>query len=213
MKKVIIYVEGISDKLAMESLFKDQISLKQQNGTDIRFFESPKGNRKANILLKVPVKAANILAVNPSDFVVALPDLYPINCGFLHSSIEEIRAGMQDAFLKTLKRKKVKNPAEYQAHFKIFCFKHDMEVLLLASSEKLKQYFSSKILPVKWKTPVEEQNKNHPPKRIIEKTFEYFHKKYGVEDAARILKNGDSNRIAAQCPECFKPLVEFLENV
>jgi hypothetical protein len=64
--KVIIYVEGKSDQLAMQELLKPLIDRKRNFGINIEFFETPDGDRKASVLTKVPVKAVNILINNPS---------------------------------------------------------------------------------------------------------------------------------------------------
>ena len=43
--EVIVYVEGRSDRLAMEVLLKPLLQQKIQKGVAIRFFEAPKGDR------------------------------------------------------------------------------------------------------------------------------------------------------------------------
>ena len=66
----------------------------------------------------------------------------------------------------------------------------------------------------RWTVPVEDQNQDEPPKRIVEKLFRAHGEKY-VEtlDAPLILITVDYHRIAEHCPQQFKPFVEFLEAV
>ncbi len=46
MKRVIIYVEGRSDKDAMTALLQRLIEQKRQEGMSIEFFEAPGGDRE-----------------------------------------------------------------------------------------------------------------------------------------------------------------------
>jgi hypothetical protein len=79
--KVMIYVEGPSDKAAMEALLMSLIELKRKQGITIEFFDAPSGDKKASVLTKVPIKAVNMIMNDPSAMVIALPDLYPRNMG------------------------------------------------------------------------------------------------------------------------------------
>lgn len=80
--KVIVFVEGPSDKSALQALLRPLIELKRQEGVAIEFFDSPSGDKKETLLVKVPRKAVNILRNEPDSFVVAMPDLYPKNKAF-----------------------------------------------------------------------------------------------------------------------------------
>jgi hypothetical protein len=90
--KVLIYVEAPSDKAGMQELLLPLIDEKRKRGIAIEFFETPEGDRKASVLTKVPVKAVNILKNTPECIVVAMPDLYPRNKVFPHSTIQELQA-------------------------------------------------------------------------------------------------------------------------
>jgi hypothetical protein len=59
--KVIIYVEGVSDKLAMTELLAPVIEEKLEQGIQITFFEATSGDRKESLLLKAPRRAVNVL--------------------------------------------------------------------------------------------------------------------------------------------------------
>ena len=45
--RVIVYVEGPSDKAAMNALLEPLLEQKRQEGISIEFFETPAGDRKA----------------------------------------------------------------------------------------------------------------------------------------------------------------------
>ena len=75
MKEVMIYVEGPSDKFSMQALLRPLLDQKKDEGVTIDFFESPEGDKKASVLLKVPKRAVNIILNNPNSIVVAVPDL------------------------------------------------------------------------------------------------------------------------------------------
>ena len=92
--KVIVYVEGKSDRLGMETLLRPLVEEKRQQGVDIQFYETPNGDRKTAVLRKVPKKAVNTLRNLPHSVVVALPDLYPRNKGFPHETVDELVEGV-----------------------------------------------------------------------------------------------------------------------
>ncbi|MEK7728991.1 MAG: DUF4276 family protein [candidate division KSB1 bacterium] len=212
--KVIIYVEGPSDKAALTALLAPLLSLKQQQGVAINFFEAPPGNKKESVLIKVPAKAANILLNDPQTLVIALPDLYPRNIGFQHETVEELVAGVYKNLATALSSKGAKDDIRLKDRFKVFCLKHDLEALLLAALEPLKQRLGLKELEPSWRIPVEEQNHDHPPKEIVEELFKKHGQRYqGTVDAPMILGTASHQEIADACPQCFKPFVDFLAQV
>jgi len=85
--RVIIYVEGPSDKNAMEALLVNLIDKKSEEGVSIKFFQikgeenNRGGDAKKDLLLKGPTKAVYTLN-DPNSIVILLPDLYPKNKGF-----------------------------------------------------------------------------------------------------------------------------------
>jgi len=209
--KVIIYVEGPSDKYAMEALLGPLIKLKQEEGISIIFFESPAGDAKRSLLVKIPIKAANIILTTPNIIVITVPDLYPQNKVFPHSTEEELSAGIMSNFVKAILAKGREHDERLLSRFKVFCFKHDLEALILAAKAELERRLGVRALPVSWQLPVENQNHNVPPKRIVENLFVTYKKRYiGTVDAPMILGNAAYLDIAEQCSQCFKPFVEFL---
>lgn len=152
----------------MEALLSRLIEEKAEKGIAIGFFEPP-GDRKESVLRKVPELAVRILQNQSDSIVVAMPDLYPLNKSFPHTTAEQLRGGVVAQFEQAVKRLKVSGIN--MAHFKAFCFKHDLEALVLAAEPLLAKHLGIRQLKRTWKTPVEDQNKDHPPKTIIEQLF------------------------------------------
>lgn len=211
--RVVVYVEGPSDKLAMETLLRPLLDAKRAAGFAIDFFEAPEGDRKASVLLKAPVKAANILSNDPDTVVILMPDLYPKNKGFPHETFDELTAGITANFRHALRAKGLADERLVE-RFKVFCFKHDLEALLLACPDELADRLKVKAVRQVWRVPVEEQDHDMPPKRIVERLFAEQGQKYkDTVDAPLILGRADTGEVVAGCPQCFAPLVVFLEGL
>lgn len=212
MSRIVCYVEGAGDKLAMESLLRPLIEAKLAAGITIEFFETPGGDRKKAVLLKGPEKAVNILR-NISEAQVALiPDLFPKNRGFPHETSDELRHGILQVARKVVARKKLDPRLLVRLH--VFCFKHDMEALLLASETTLAGRLGVTRLTPTWIRPVEAQDLDHPPKRVIEELFKRHGRRYKeTVDAPAILAAESYASLAERCPQCFAPFVEWLESL
>lgn len=214
MNRVVVYVEGPSDKAAMEALLAPILADKQARGTAIQFFEAPSGDRKKTLLTKIPIKAVNILMSQMSVAVVAVPDLYPKNKAFPHETFAELERGIIENFYQAANRKGVSDPQRLGERFKVFCFKHDLEALLLASRESLKARLEAPELKITWTLPVEDQNHDKPPKRVVEALFEQHGQRYKeTVDAPMILQGSHYQKVAEECQQCFKPFVSFLESL
>jgi len=212
--RAIVYVEGNSDKQALEVLLKPLIEQKLQEGVAIEIFETPAGDRKTSLLTKVPVKAVNILLNDPTAVVAAVPDLYPKNKAFPHETYPELVRGLTTKFEQALQEKTHQPDKRIFPRFKVFCFKHDMEVLILAAEEALRAQLENATFKVTWRKPVEDQNQDHPPKYVVEDIYHRHGQKYkGTVDAPLILRGVSYRQIAERCPQCFKPFVDFLENL
>jgi len=212
--EVIVYVEGRSDKLGMEALLRALLQKKLQEGVVIKFSEAPKGDKKRSVLTKVPRKALEIILDKANAIVVAMPDLYPKDVGFEHETFDQLETGVLEEFNKALMNRRVADDIRIKDRFKVFCFKYDLEALILASEEALKSRLGVNRLDVTWRKPVEDQDHNHPPKRIVEKLFEKHGSRYqATVDAPLILGASDYKEIADKCAQCFKPFVEFLTNL
>lgn len=211
--RVIVYVEGPSDVAAMEGLLRPLIERKQQAGVQINFTYVPKGDGKKAVLIEVPQRAASIVANDPDAWVVAMPDLYPRNKGFPHETAEELLSGIYAEFEKWLQKRGIKEDERVKGRFKAFCFKYDLEALILAAEEALAARLGVTRLAHQWKIPVEDQDQDEPPKRIVEALFSKHGDVYeATSDAPLILSNANYQEIKERCPQLFKPFVEFLES-
>lgn len=211
---ILVYVEGESDKLALETLLAHEIARLQQAGTSLRFFPAPSGDAKKHVLLRVPERAASILANDESAVVVALPDLYPANKGFRHDTCGEIEAQQRQHVERLLRQRGSDERA--LARFHTFCLKHDLEALVLAAEESLaaRLAVAPAALRGRWRVPVEDQDLEHPPKRVVEELFRERGLRYdGRVDAPLILRDARLDALVERCPQCFKPFVEWLRSL
>jgi Domain of unknown function (DUF4276) len=212
--QVTIYVEGLSDKLAMQVLLEPLIEEKRQEGITINFFEAQSGDRKVCLLTITPQRAVNIILNNPDAVVIVMSDLYPKDKAFAHETPEQLEEGIRNWFNKGLQKKGASDDVRYQDRFKVFCFKHDLEALLLASSEAVRTHLGLSKLSPTWVIPVEDQNHGCPPKKVLEGLFSANGKKYrDTIHAPLILGRSNYQNVADSCPQCFKPFVSFLENL
>jgi hypothetical protein len=213
MVEVIVYVEGVSDKLAMEALLRPLLEHKRQQGISITFAEAPPGDKKESVLMRVPRQAINILRNKPNAIVIAMPDLYPKNKLFPHETFDQLKAGIEHRFQAALAAKQLQDDRLIE-RFKVFCFKYEMEALILAAPQALALRLNTDKLDITWKIPVENQNHDTPPKIILEALFQHHHAKYKeTVDSPLILGMADYQQIAEACSQCFKPFVDFIKNL
>lgn len=216
---VIIYIEGRSDKNAMEALLVNLIHKKSEEGVSIEFFPIKGGNNdrggdaKKDLLLKAPIKAVNILCNNPNSIAIILPDLYPKNKGFTHETFQQLEAGIMKNFSQALQKKGIQDE-RFKERFKVFCFKYEMEAWILAAESALGGKLGVTSLAVTWTIPVEDQNHDRPPSKIVEQLFQDYDQTYDKRvDPQLILRNTSYQEIADKCPQCFQPFVEFIEGI
>jgi len=80
--RVITYVEGRSDKQALEALLRPLIEQKAHEGVAIQFYEAPPGDKKVSVLRTVPRR--------PHDDCRAVPAMLPAVCpvpGYLFTQL------------------------------------------------------------------------------------------------------------------------------
>lgn len=208
--KVIVYVEGPSDKLAMEQLLKPLLQIALSTGVMIDFILA---ENKHKLMTKTPTKAANILCNDADAIVIAMPDLHPKNVGGPHETYSELERQLQAAFGQILARKCIDDERLWRRFF-VFCFKHDLEALVLAAEEQLASRLGVSSVVCTWIKPVEDQDHDKPPKRIVEQVFADHKDRYqDTIDAPLILGASSYAVIADRCPQCFKPFVEYLESL
>ena len=124
--KVLVYVEGPSDRDALAKLLRPLIGAGRANGVGVAFL--PQGSKDA-LLDEVPRKAADYLAEKPDDWVFVLPDLYPMaryrGTKNQHESFAEFEKLVRARFDSRAAKVNVSQAA--QARFRVHCLKHDLE--------------------------------------------------------------------------------------
>lgn len=212
--KVLIYVEGPSDKLAMQALLRPLLEQKRLEGKHVSFIPA---EGKDRLLRAYPQRAADFIAENWQHQAVILPDLHPKNKGIPHENLPELTAGLRAMVEQRLKSKQLPaaEVASCLTRFHVHFFKHDLEVLVLAAEPQLLTYLGRSSVPttVAWnRADVESQNNARPPKYVVEELFQACARQYReTTDAALILENCQYEDVVAKCPESFKPLVALLK--
>lgn len=214
--KVLVYVEGPSDRDALRGLLRPIIATGQQRGVGITFHPL---NGKAALLDSCGRKAADHLAEHPDDWVFALPDLYPMSAydgtPNAHRSFAELEKLLRTKFLDRAARLGMA-PAVHR-HFRVHCLKYDLEGLLLAVPEELRMRLgTTDALRGRWRNPVEDQNDQQPPKRIVEALFSKYRRKgryVDTLDAPWILSRAALEAVVATCPQRFAPFVSELRQL
>jgi len=209
MTEVFVYVEGPSDKLGMESLLSSVIKTSLTKGNSLTFISM---NGKDSLLRKGPAKALNILRNRPDSWVFLVPDLYPPNKVLAHTTYNELKNGLVKRFSDDIQKKDCDQ--RLIEHFRVHCFKYDLEVLILASEDVLLKRLNQDKFSLSWTIPVEDQDHNKPPKRIVEKLFSSVGKKYkDTIDVPWILERCDYKELMTKCNQNFKSFIEDLLNI
>jgi len=148
--------------------------------------------------------------------VIALPDLYPMaryaGTRNAHSSFEELESLLRTRFEEHAAEAKL--PKATWRRFRVHCLKHDLEVLLLAAPDELRQRLrTTDRLTKGWRKPVEDQNDQRPPKRVVRDLFHKYRRKRGyidTVDAPWILEKADLVAIEKACSQRFRPFLADL---
>ncbi len=206
MREVLVYVEGPSDKLGLEKLFDGIIQQAANKGNKLVFIPM---HGKKPLLNKCPLKAINILRNKRHCRVFLLPDLYPPNVPFSHTTFHDLKHEVERRFTGELQRRKLDK--RLKDRFYVHCFKYDFEVLVLASEPPLIKRLETETFSRQWIKPVENQNHRQCPKRIVEQLFRDSGKKYkDTIDAPWILERSDYNQLAETYNQNFKPFLNDL---
>jgi hypothetical protein len=211
--KVLVYVEGPSDRTALEEFLEPIISTGRKGGVGIRLLPL---NGKAPVLNDSWRKAADHLADNPADWVFALPDLYPMSVydgtPNAHKSFADLERLLKSRF--DARANKIGVDPAARSHFRVHCLKHDLEGLLLAAPDALRLRLGTKdAIQGRWRKPVEDQNDDRPPKRVVEALFDQYRKKpkyIDTTDAPWILKRASLEAVIGACSQRFAPFVAEL---
>lgn len=173
--KAYIYVEGEADKLALEALLSGYREQLKQQRHGISFIVL--GNKDA-FFVKFGPKAAARLVEGVRDCVVALPDLYP-NQPYRGSpsehadlpALQTILGGLVRHALRDVYCLRAVDVRQCLGRFHASALKHDLEMLLLAAWPRLAEQIGQDLNRRGWRSPVEDQDQDRPPKRIVEAIF------------------------------------------
>lgn len=217
--KVWVFVEGVSDRLALDALWAEWKTQLRQAGWGIHIIPL---DDKSRFFRKMGPRAAEKIVADVSDLAVGLPDLYPNHPykGTLYEhadlpalkSVQKrlVQGGLRNAFGRA-------DTADLMKRFFPCAMKHDLEVLLLAAKGSLRNRLKTTERLDHWRKPPEDQDQNQPPKRVVESLFQAkLQRSYqDTRDAAAILSNTTlrnvlfDDRDDVQCP-VFKSLVDWI---
>ncbi len=219
--KAWVFVEGPADELGLEALWEGWRRRLRERGHGIKVIQL---NGKSRFFKRFGRDAAEKLAANECDLVVGLPDLYPAlpfePTQFKHQNIADLREVQERLVLDGLRETQGMSVEESRRRIERLhasAFKHDFEMLLLAAREELRAVLETKDQLGNWRQPVEEQDFEWPPKRIVEDLFRTKTKRKRsyrdttdaplvlrrVKDLKRLLHT-DSGQ--CKCPEFFRTL-------
>jgi hypothetical protein len=172
---VWVYVEGESDRLGLLALWTNWRTQLRTTGHGIKII--PLGS-KSQFFHKIGPRAARQLYDNSENIVIGLPDLYPnreyVGTQYEHRDLEQLISVQKREVSNALQNKFSVNRSQTRqllGRFLPSALKYDLEMLLLAAKEQLRSYLGTPDRLGNWRNPVEDQNQNHPPKRIVEELF------------------------------------------
>ncbi len=168
--KIWIYVEGPSDCSALNALWTRWKENLKKDGWGIKVL--PLDN-KTKFFRKIGAHAVEKLRADSRDLVVGLPDYYPnqeyVNTAYRHDTLIELLDVQKKLVNNVLEQKRLDK--NYMERFHPSALKHDLEMLLLSAHKQLCDHLGENHQPDNWIRPVEEQNQNKPPKRIVEEFY------------------------------------------
>jgi len=141
--KVWVFVEGESDRLALEALWGNWRHGLGSKGWGLRVVPI---DTKDKFLRKIGPRGAEKLKADADDLVVGLPDYYPnapyTDTDLKHETVEQLQdlqaAAVEAALIKihSLQGEGLRQALD---RFRPSALKHDMEMLLLAAKEQLRE--------------------------------------------------------------------------
>jgi hypothetical protein len=220
--KVWVFVEGESDKIALNTLWTSWRLELGRKGWGIQIHPL---DDKSRYFRKIGPRAAEKMVHDDRDLVVGLPDLYPngaySHTEFKHDDLSELKAVqtrlVRDA-LQTVFELSPKNAQSTLARFFPSALKHDLEVLLLAAVDELRQTLGTEETLGGWRHPVEDQNQQRPPKYVVEELFrtkkgrcyrDTVHAKVVLEKVTDIERLLFSSSGQLECP-VFKETMDWI---
>jgi hypothetical protein len=217
--KVWIFVEGVSDQNGLDALWKSWRQKLKQKRWGINVIQL---HDKSRFFRKIGPRAVEKLLFDRNDLVVGLPDFYPNKpysaTKYSHATVDELISLQRRIVVGSLKEKSV-DVDEFSQRFYPCALKHDLEMLMLASSIQLSAHLGTKKnLGKKWRHPVEEQDQDNPPKRIIESLYQEHKRRSYKEtvDSVSVLSRVEnieqilySKSGQLECP-IFKNLLDWI---
>lgn len=220
--KVWVFVEGESDRIALNALWASWQTRLGKRGWGIQIHPL---DDKSRYFRKVGPRAAEKMVNDDQDLVVGLPDLYPngeySHTEFKHDHLSELKSVQTRLVRDALQRVFNLSPKNAEAKLARFfpsALKHDLEVLLLAAVDELRQTLGTKETLGKWQHPVENQNQRKPPKYVVEDLFrtkknccyrDTRHAKAVLEKVTDIKKILFSSSGQLECP-VFKETMDWI---
>jgi hypothetical protein len=222
--KVWVFVEGESDRIALNTLWASWRTGLGKKGWGIQIHPL---DDKSRYFRKIGHRAAEKVVNNDHDLVVGLPDLYPnaeySHTEFKHADLPELKAVQTRLVQNALLTVFLLSPTNAQARLARFfpsALKHDLEALLLAAVDELRQTLGTEETLGKWRHPVEDQNQQKPPKYVVEELFrtkkgrcyrDTVHARAVLEKVTDIKKLLFSNSGQLECP-VFKETMDWIAN-
>jgi hypothetical protein len=210
--KVLVFVEGPSDRDVLTTLLEPLMREKLQAEVSIGFH--PVGGKGRLLDDKGIGKFANILKEEAGSVVVALPDLYPMLAAHPYATCRDLTEGLRARIRLRLESCVDTDLGPLLARFRAFYLKHELEALVLACEQGLRKRLNTSSFKVEWTKPVEDQDFDRPPKRVVKELFEaHGHRYVESYDPAQIVAGSSYQGVADKCQQCFKPFVDFLSNL
>lgn len=212
--KVWVYVEGQSDRRALEALWGEWKKNLRRSGWGVRII--PLEN-KPKFFKNIGLRVVQRLMDDSSDYAIGLPDLYPnreyADTVHKHGNLDELSDVQTRLVSQELKDWGLRG-VDVESHMDRFyaaAFKHDMEVLLLAAASQLQSRLKMSNKPHGWRNPPEEQNQDNPPKIVVQDLFRRHRKKSYREnvDSPAILRDANLEHVAKQCP-AFRAMIDWI---
>lgn len=219
--KIWVYVEGESDRFALKALWQEWIAKLGQKGWGLKVIPL---DDKSRYLRKIGSRVSEKLCGSDDDLVVGLLDLYPaydVN-NYRHRSMDELCQVQLQEVRKALRKDHGCNASQIDnllSRFHPSALKHDLEMLLLAATDHLRTHLKTSEQLGGWRNPVEDQNMDSPPKRVVEDIFlrkSSKRKAYrDTKDASAVLRRVTDIRQVLykdgqlQCP-VFKNMLDWI---
>ncbi len=216
--KVWVYVEGESDRIALNALWTKWKTALGQAGWGVQLIPL---DDKYRFFRKIGPHATEKLLADHLDLVVGLPDFYPnqpfVGTPCKHATVNDLVNLQRKLVQDTITRKSL-DAVSLMQRFHSSSLTHDLEMLLLAACDQLRAHLGTSERLGCWRHPVEDQNQNQPPKRIVETLYlEKKRRRYRdtkdaaavlgmVTDFRQILHSGSGQ---LQCP-VFKSMLDWI---